>query len=109
VAGQTTAVYPNTFAGGHSYPGYYISDADLREIGLTDELIGPTQEAFADGTDSLYVDKLGVVVRSDVGDGAAGDQLSMFPCGLYAGSPTGLGSDPATEIRQSLDPASSPS
>ena len=110
VVGQTTTVDPKNFAGGHSYPGYYISGADLREIGLTDEMIGPTQEAYADGTDSLFVEELGVLIRSDVvGDspiGGPGDQLGSFPGGLYTGSPTGLGSDPVAGIRQSLDSGS---
>jgi len=102
VAEPTGKVFPKMFAGEPYYPGFYISDERLAEIGLTDELIGPTQEAYADGVDTLYIEGLGVIIRSNLKE-AGWDDVGTFPGGIYSGSPTGFGTDPVAGIRDALD------
>jgi hypothetical protein len=103
VAGPTNKVFPKMFAGEPYYPGFYISDEELQRIGLTDELIGPTQEAYADGIDSLYVESLGVIIRSDLKQAGWQTGIGSLPGGIYTGSPTLLGPDPVAAIRKQLD------
>jgi len=102
VAVPNGKVSPKMFAGEPYYPGFYISDEMLRQIGLIDDVIGPIQEAYAEGVDTLYVAKLGLIIRSDL-EQAGWEHLPPFPGGIYTGSPTGLGSDPVAQIRRWLD------
>jgi hypothetical protein len=103
VAGPTNKVFPKLFAGEPYYPGFYISDQELQQVRLTDEVIGPTQEAFEDGIDTLYVESLGVIIRSNLRAAGWDTDVGSFPGGIYTGSPTLLGSDPVAAIRKQLD------
>jgi hypothetical protein len=103
VAEAEGKVFPKMFAGEPYYPGFYISDQELRRIGLAEEVVGPTQEAYADGIDSLYVENPGVLIHSDLGDGAGVGDLGSFPGGIYSGAPTLLGSDPIDALREALN------
>jgi hypothetical protein len=104
VADPTNQVYPAMFGGSYD-PDFFISDRELQRIGLTDEVIGPTQDAYANGIDSLYVERLGVIIRADLGEaGWDGDLIGSFPGGVYTGAPTGfVGSDPVTMLRKRLE------
>jgi hypothetical protein len=84
--------------------GFHLSDQELQGIGLTHEVTGPTQEAYADGVDSLYVEKLGVIVRArfqEAGSKGA-DSLGSAPGMIYTGAPF-VGRDPVATIRAQLD------
>jgi hypothetical protein len=94
-------VFPKMFAGDPFIPGTYIPDEELERVGLDQEIIGPTQEAYANGVDSFYVDGADVVVRVDVPDSATLTPSS--PGGMFSGAPTILGADPVTAIREQLD------
>jgi hypothetical protein len=101
----TAVVDPQEFAGEPYFPGFYISDQELQRIGLTHELDGPTQEAYDNGIDSLYIESLGVIVRSNLEEGGWKDEeVGSSPGGIYTGAPQGfLGSDPVTTIRKRLE------
>jgi hypothetical protein len=102
VAEERGKVFPKMFAGDPYYPGYYISDQELRRIGLGEEIVGPTQEAYADGIDSLYVEKAGVLIHSDL-KGAGFNQIGSYPGAIYSGMPTLLGGAPVDALRKALD------
>ena len=91
------------FAGEPFHPGFYISDEDLQGIGLTDELVGPTQEAYADGVDSLYVEELDALIRTEIGKGFGSEDEGLVPGGIYSGAPTLLGGDPVEALRATLN------
>jgi hypothetical protein len=78
-----------------------LSDADLQRIDLKDNVIGPIQEAYADGVDTLYVEKLNALIRSEPATGP-GSAVGSSPGALYSGSPTMLGSDPVAALRKAL-------
>lgn len=84
--------------------GFHLSDQELQGIGLTHEVIGPTQEAYADGVDSLYVEKLGVIIRARFQEAgsAEADKLGSTPGMIYTGAPF-IGGDPVANIRERLD------
>jgi hypothetical protein len=104
VATPANGVQPETFAGEPYYPGFYVSDRKLQRIGLTHPINGPTQEAYDNGTDSLYVESLGVIIRSNLEKAGWNDnEIGSFPGGIYTGSPTGpIGSDPVAMVRKRL-------
>ena len=84
--------------------GFHLSDQELQGIGLTHEVTGPTQEAYADRVDSLYVEKLGVIIRARFQEaGSAGaDKMGSAPGAIYTGAPF-IGRDPVATIRGQLD------
>ena len=102
VAADQGKAFPKMFAGEPYYPGFYISDQELERIGLAEEVVGPTQEAFAEGIDSFYVQEAGVLIRSDLGD-QGWAEIGSFPGGIYSGAPTLLGGDPVAALREALD------
>jgi hypothetical protein len=105
VAAPTNRVDPKLFAGEPYYPGFSVSDPELQRIGLTDEVVGPTQEAYGNGVDSLYIERLGVIIRANLGEAGWDDkQVGSFPGGIYTGASMGfLGSDPVTMLRKRLE------
>ena len=100
VATDQRTIGPKMFAGMPHYPGFYISDSELQRIGLAKDVTGPTQESYADGVDSLYVEDAGVVIRSHLADDSP---TASLPGGIYTGSPTLLGGDPVDALRKALD------
>jgi hypothetical protein len=105
VATPTNGVSPEEFSGEPYYPGFYVSDRELQRVGLTHPLNGPTQEAYSNGTDSLYIESLGVIIRANLEEAGWNDEeIGSFPGGIYTGSPTGfIGSDPVAVLRKRLD------
>jgi len=105
VAGPTNVISPELFAGEPYHPGFYINDRELERIGLTDDVRGPTQEAYDNGVDSLYIERLGVIVRSNLEEAGWNDkQVGSFPGGIYTTAAMGfLGSDPVALIRSRLE------
>lgn len=105
VAVPTGRVDPKLFAGEPYYPGFAVSDGELQRIGLTDEVVGPTQEAYGNGIDSLYIQRRDVIIRANLGEaGWDEEQVGSFPGGIYTGAAMGfLGSDPVTMLRKRLD------
>jgi hypothetical protein len=101
----TDKVSPETFAGAPYLPGFYVSDRELQRIGLTDEISGPIQEAYDDGIDSLYIESLGVIVRSNLEEaGWKDEEVGSSPGGIYTSAlPGPLGSDPVAVIRSRLE------
>jgi hypothetical protein len=105
VAGPTNAIHPEMFGGEPYHPGFYISDQELQRIGLTHGVNGPTQEAYDNGIDSLYIESLGVIVRSNLEEaGWKDEEVGSFPGGIYTSALPGfLGSDPVAVLRSRLD------
>ena len=103
VARPEGTVSPKMFAGEPYAPGFYIPDEELERIGLAEEVVGPTQEAFADGIDSLYVEKAGVLIESNLQQAGWETDVGSFPGGIYTGAPTLLGGDPVSALRDQLD------
>lgn len=99
VATDERTIGPKMFAGMPSYPGFFISNAELQRIGLANDVTGPTQESYANGIDSLYVRDAGVVVRAQLGGDS---RIASFPGGIFTGSPSLLGGDPVDAAREAL-------
>jgi hypothetical protein len=102
VASDSRTLDRKWFDGPPNAAPFRINADDLDRIGLIDRVTGPMQEAFDGKTITLYIQQLDAALVFRAPDVSTRSGVT-FPGGFFLGSPTLLGSDPVTYLRDALD------